>query len=85
MKKLTLEHAEAITIAKAKMQDKADLSATARCRQTIERQVSLLNEVKWWVLNSIYNPGLPFDDEQPHGTFELRDPPQDNGTAIKKD
>jgi len=63
MKKLNLEHVEAITIAKSLSQEKADNTPHPRCRQTIARHIELLNDVKWWVLHSIYAPGLPLEQE----------------------
>lgn len=84
MKKLTLEHSEAVSAAKGQMIRLLDRDAPARWKELIENQIVLLGDVYWWVLHTIYNPGLPFDEKQMHGTFELKDKPQDDGTAAKE-
>lgn len=84
MTKLTLEHSEAVSAAKMLLIYKADGSHPRKYKELLEQHIVLLGEVYWWVLHTIYNPGLPFDGEPPHGTFELKDKPQDNGTAAKE-
>ncbi|GAH87768.1 unnamed protein product [marine sediment metagenome] len=78
MRNLTLEHSEAVSAAKALLIYKADSSVPAKYRNLLESQITLLGEVYWWILHTIYNPGLPFDLDQTHGTFELTDKPKDN-------
>lgn len=63
MKKLTLEHSEAASAAKAQLIHLLDREAPPRWRTHIERQIELMGEVNWHILHSIYNPGLPFGQE----------------------
>ena len=72
MRKLELKHSEAIGLAKAHMIKLLDRETSPRWKVYVEGQITLLNEVNWFILHTIYNPGLPFEGE-PHGTFELRD------------
>ena len=84
MTKLTLEHSEAVSTAKAQMIHLLDRDAAPRWRQHIEKQIALLSDVYWWVLHEIYNPGLPYDEKPTNGDFDLKDKPQGNGTVAKE-
>lgn len=65
MKKLTLEHSEAVSAAKALLIYKADGNQPTKYKALLEEQIELLGEVYWWVLDSIYHPGLPYKTEEP--------------------
>lgn len=62
MKKLTIEHSEAVGAAKLLLQHKTTGNIDPRYRQFIEGQIKLLRDVNWLVLHSLFNPSLPFDD-----------------------
>lgn len=85
MKKLTTSHSEAVSMAKSHMIRLLDRDAAPRWKQHIEKQIDLLTEVYWYVLNGIFNPDLPFDEKKINGSSELKGKPRDNGTAAKKD
>lgn len=84
MKKMTLDHSEAVSAAKLNMIRIADQATTPGFKREIEKRVTLLGEVYWQILDSIYHPGLPLNEElQKPGPDEPRKP-QDNGTAAKQ-
>lgn len=60
MKKLTLEHVEAVSAAKLNLHRLLERDTAPRWRALIEKQIELMNEVYWFVLHEIFNPGLPF-------------------------
>ena len=73
MTKLTLEHSEAVSTAKGQLIHLLDRDAHPKWKEHIEKQIVLLSDVYWWVLNTIYAPSLPYEEK-----------PQDNGTAAKE-
>lgn len=72
MNKLTLEHSEAVSAAKGQMIRLLSRETEPRWKAHVEEQVTLLGEVYWWILHTIYHPGLSFEKNL-HGTFELKD------------
>lgn len=71
MKKLTLDHSEAVSAAKLNMIRIADQATTPKFRAEIEKRVTLLGEVYWWVLDSIYHPGLPSVKSPPNADYRI--------------
>lgn len=84
MKKLTLEHAEAVSAAKLNMIRLSDRADTPKFRQHVEKLIERLSEVHWWVLNGIYRPGLQFNEEPEPEEKPEPERPQDNGTAARQ-
>jgi len=81
MKKLTLDHSEAVSAAKLNMIRIADQATTPKFRAEIERRVNLLGEVYWWVLQTIYNPGLPLSEIPDAAGNHPEEKPDDHGSA----
>lgn len=84
MKKLTLDHAEAVSAAKLNMIRVSDRADTPKFRQHVEKLIEQLGEVHWWILNGIYRPGLQFNEEPQEPKPNEPEKPQDNGTASKQ-
>lgn len=68
MKKLTLEHSEAVSTAKLNLIRLTERDTSPRFKAEIEKRIDLLGEVYWWILQAVYHPGLPFDK-----IYELND------------
>lgn len=69
MKKMTLAHSEAVSAAKALLIHKADRNQPPRYKALLDEQITLLGEVYWWVLDTIYEPRLPIaEPEKPNGS-----------------
>lgn len=83
MKKMTLEHVNAVNTAKLNLIRLTDRDTNARFKAEIEKRIAQLGEVAWWILESIYHPELPFDEQAKNATRHLPEKPQDDGAKTK--
>jgi len=81
VKKLTLDHADAISTAKLNLIRLTDRDTHPRFKVEIEKRIERLGEVYWWVLHAIYNPGLPMNGIPEPKDAPKTEEPKDNGTA----
>jgi len=84
MKKLTIDHSEAVGAAKLLLQHKTTGNVDPRYRQMLEEQIGLLTEVKWYILQTIFHPGLPFDDTKLEADLQTLHKDHSNPPEVKR-
>lgn len=65
MKKLTLDHVEAIDHGILGLLKSIDGPRNSAYNQKLDSDIAKLHELRWFVLHTIYNPGLPYGSENP--------------------
>ena len=80
MKKLTVEHAEAVSTAKLNLIRLCERDTHPKFKAEVEKRIVRLNEVYWWILNGIFHPELPFGEEPETPDKHKPEEPDDHGS-----
>lgn len=80
MRKLSLKHTKAVSTAELCLHKALSKEPQSTYRDELNEHRELLHEVYWWVLDTIYKPGLNFPEPENGSEPTEQEKGKDDGT-----